>query len=113
MLKAMNHFDDRMIVAAWRGLVTDFARQHNCSVLVRGLRNAAELPYESAMAYMNNRLDSAIKTVFFLYDAKHVDISSSLVRDLVAHGRLPEGIVPDGVSAIMREIFKAKGQPLS
>jgi pantetheine-phosphate adenylyltransferase len=113
MLKAVNTYGDRMKIVTWKGLVTDFAREHNCSVLVRGIRNAAELPYESTMAYMNRRLDPSIKTVFFLYDAKHVDISSSLVRDLVSHGRLPDGIVPDGVAAVLKDILHARGQPLS
>jgi len=65
MLNAMNSFGDRMRVFSWEGLVTDFARNHQCTVLVRGLRNASELPYESTMAYMNRRLAPNIKTVFF------------------------------------------------
>ncbi len=112
MLHAINKFGDRMQVHTWNGLVTDFAREHNCSVLVRGLRNAAELPYESTMAYMNHRLDPKIKTIFFLYDAKHVDISSSLVRDLVLHKRLPEGIVPECVTKVLKTILRERGLPL-
>jgi pantetheine-phosphate adenylyltransferase len=112
MLNAINKFGNRMQVYTWNGLVTDFAREHGCSVLVRGLRNAAELPYESTMAYMNRRLDPKIKTVFFLYDAKHVDISSSLVRDLVSHNRLPDGIVPECVSKVLKKILRERGQPL-
>lgn len=112
MLNAINKFGSRMQVHTWNGLVTDFAREHGCSVLVRGLRNAAELPYESTMAYMNRRLDPKIKTVFFLYDAKHVDISSSLVRDLVSHNRLPDGIVPECVSKVLKKILGERGQPL-
>ena len=113
MLNAMNRFGQRMKVCKWDGLVTDFARQHGCTVLVRGLRNAAELPYESTMAYMNQRLDPSIKTVFFLYDAEHVDISSTLVRDLVSHSRLPNDIVPEEVEMVLRQILQRRGQPLS
>ncbi|HBK58502.1 MAG: pantetheine-phosphate adenylyltransferase [Rectinema sp.] len=112
MLNAMNSFGDRMRVFSWEGLVTDFARKHQCTVLVRGLRNASELPYESTMAYMNRRLDPNIKTVFFLYDAKHVDISSSLVRDLVSHRTLPDDIVPTAVAEVLKNILKRRGQPL-
>ncbi|HPW02046.1 MAG TPA: pantetheine-phosphate adenylyltransferase [Rectinema sp.] len=113
MLNAMNRFGQRMKVCKWDGLVTDFASQHGCTVLVRGLRNAAELPYESTMAYMNQRLDPSIKTVFFLYDAEHVDISSTLVRDLVSHSRLPNDIVPEEVEMVLRQILQRRGQPLS
>ena len=65
------------------------------------------------MAYMNQRLDPSIKTVFFLYDAKHVDISSTLVRDLVTHNRLPDDIVPQEVEKVLRQILQRRGCPLS
>lgn len=113
MLKAMNKFGARMHACIWNGLVTDFALEHQCSVLVRGIRNASELPYESTMAYMNRRLAPEIKTLFFLYDAKHVDISSSLVRDLVSHRRLPDDIVPQPVAQVIKRILEERGQPLS
>lgn len=112
MLNAMNTFGERMQVCTWEGLVTDFARERHCMVLVRGLRNASELPYESTMAYMNRRLDPEIRTVFFLYDAKHVDISSSLARDLVAYKKLPDDIVPRAAAKVLKKILKERGQPL-
>ncbi|MCX8014102.1 MAG: pantetheine-phosphate adenylyltransferase, partial [Rectinema sp.] len=93
MLERMNHFGERIQVRAWSGLIADFASINGCNVLVRGIRNPSELPYESTMASMNRRLAPAVRTVFFLCEPIHMDISSTLVRDILAHGRLPEGLV--------------------
>ena len=113
MLASMNRFGKRVKVSAWEGLVAEFAASNGCAVLVRGIRNPSELPYESTMAYMNRRLAPGVQTIFFLCRPEHMDISSTLVRDILSHGKLPQGLVTPEVAKMIGDIFKTRGKPLS
>ena len=92
-------------VHRWDGLVADFARDVGCRVLVRGLRDAADLAYEQVMASMNRRLDQGLESVFLPCEARFADVSSSAARVLARHRNMPPGIVPDEVLAALEAKF--------
>ncbi|MGL4172583.1 MAG: pantetheine-phosphate adenylyltransferase [Actinomycetota bacterium] len=74
-------------------LVVEVSRDIAADVLVRGIRGAADLEREWSMAAMNRHL-TGIETVFIPGDPRHAHISSSLVRQVIDHGRDPAGLVP-------------------
>ncbi len=53
-------------VDSFSGLLVDYARAREATVLVRGLRAVSDFEYEFQMALMNRRLDEAIETVFMM-----------------------------------------------
>ena len=69
-------------VLPFDGLVVDFCKTHNASVVVRGIRNVTDFDYEAQMAAMNRKLAPHIETVFLLPDAPVACISSTLVREI-------------------------------
>jgi pantetheine-phosphate adenylyltransferase len=67
-------------------LVTDFAREQQARVIIRGLRAVSDFDYEFQMAGMNNKLYPEAETVF-LTPADHLGcLSSSLVREIASLG---------------------------
>lgn len=82
---------------AFDGLLVDFAKRKGAGVIVRGLRSAADFDYEAPMAGMNRHLDAAIDTVFLAAAPSRAHLSSSLVRDIIAHRGDVTGLVPDAV----------------
>ncbi len=68
------------------GLVVEFARQKNASLLVRGLRGSADLEYELQMALMNRSLYPELETVFLAPEAERAFLSATLVREVSALG---------------------------
>jgi pantetheine-phosphate adenylyltransferase len=46
------------------GLLVDYARRRQASVIVRGLRAVSDFEYEFQMALMNRRLNPEVETVF-------------------------------------------------
>lgn len=96
-------------VERWDGLVAGYARDHGIRVLVRGLRNAADLEYERVMASMNRRLDPDLESVFLPCDERFSDVSSSAARILAQHRRMPPGIVPEEVRAALEAKFGPLG----
>ena len=69
-------------VRSFDGLLTEFAREHEARIIIRGLRAFSDFDYESQMALMNRQLYPDIETVF-LVPALHLTyVSSSLVREV-------------------------------
>lgn len=94
-----------VVVARWDGLTAEYARSAGCGVLVRSVRDEADLGYERTMALMSARLFPGVESLFMFARPDLVDVSSSAVRELVRWGRIPEGIVPDLVRIELEKRF--------
>lgn len=76
------------------GLLVDFAKQNEATVIIKGLRTVADFEYEFQMALLNKALNPEFETVFMMTDSKYSYISSSMVKEVAKyHGEL-EGFVP-------------------
>ncbi|MGP7734322.1 pantetheine-phosphate adenylyltransferase [Oceanimonas smirnovii] len=84
-------------VAGFSGLLVDFARDHNATVLVRGLRAVSDFEYEFQLANMNRRLMPELESVFLTPAEENSFISSTLVKEVAIHGGDISQFVPDAV----------------
>jgi pantetheine-phosphate adenylyltransferase len=73
-------------VLGYSGLTVEFARQHNVSVVVRGLRAVSDFEFEFQLANMSRHLAREIETVFLTPQEQFTFISSSLVREIAVLG---------------------------
>ena len=73
-------------VKTFDGLMVDFARANNASVILRGLRAVSDFEYEFQLAGMNRKLMPEADTVFMPTSEKFTYISSSLVREIAQLG---------------------------
>ena len=85
------------------GLLVDYARQREASVIVRGLRAVSDFEYELQMALMNRRLSPDVETVFMMPAEPYTYVSSRLVKEVVALGGSVHGLVPAIVEDRLRE----------
>jgi pantetheine-phosphate adenylyltransferase len=90
-------------VDTFDGLLVDYARRRQASVIVRGLRAVSDFEYEMQMALMNRRLSPQVETVFMMPAEPYTYVSSRLVKEVVALGGSVHGLVPDSVEALLRE----------
>ena len=77
--------EPRVKVVAYQGLTIDFAVEHHAECILRGVRSVQDFEYERSIADANKQL-SGIETVLLYTNPAYAHISSSLVRDLYAHG---------------------------
>jgi pantetheine-phosphate adenylyltransferase len=77
-------------------LLVDYCRSVGASAIVKGLRSGTDFAYELPMALMNRHL-SDLETVFLPGDPTLEHVSSSLVKEVAAHGGDVTGLVPDPV----------------
>ncbi|MDE2833588.1 MAG: pantetheine-phosphate adenylyltransferase [Bacteroidota bacterium] len=75
-----------LTVTVFDGLVAEYARSRQASVIVRGLRSVSDFDYECRMAHTNRQLVPELDTVFFHTAVAHALTSSSLVREILRWG---------------------------
>lgn len=86
-------------------LLVECARQHQASVIIRGLRAVSDFEYEFQLAGMNRRLSPDIETVFLTPAEQYEFISSSMIREIAQlHGDV-SSFVPELVKQRLIEKF--------
>jgi pantetheine-phosphate adenylyltransferase len=73
-------------VMGYSELTVEFARRHQLSVIIRGLRAVSDFEFEFQLANMNRHLSRDIETVFLTPQEQFTFISSSLVREIAVLG---------------------------
>jgi pantetheine-phosphate adenylyltransferase len=73
-------------VVGYSGLTVEFARKHNASVVLRGLRAVSDFEFEFQLANMNRHLAREIETAFLTPQEQFTFISSTLVREIAVLG---------------------------
>ena len=95
--KAVAHLDNVEVLVSHDQLVVDVARRLGAKTLVRGLRNATDLQYESSFDYYNHQLAPEIETIYLYSRPEHLYISSSAVRELLKFDQEIQQYVPNSV----------------
>lgn len=87
------------------GLLVDYMKSRGANVIIRGLRATSDFEYEFQMAAMNAKLAKDVETIFLMTDISHSFLSSSMVKELVAHGGNISGLVPPGIEKDVIKYF--------
>jgi len=87
------------------GLLVDYMKSRGANVIIRGLRATSDFEYEFQMAAMNARLAKDVETIFLMTDISHSFLSSSMVKELVAHGGKITGLVPPEIEEDVIKYF--------
>jgi pantetheine-phosphate adenylyltransferase len=96
---------DGVEVATFDGLLVDLARQHQATVIVRGMRFVTDFEYEFQLALMNRRLDPGIESLFFIPSEKYSYLNSSVIKEVVRLGGDVSQLVPPSVlDALKRKL---------
>lgn len=89
-------------IAAFEGLLVDFAEERGVDVLVKGLRAVTDFDYELQMAQMNHTLRH-VDTLFIPTAPEWGYLSSSLVREVARLGGDVGTLVPPAVAEALKE----------
>lgn len=95
----------RIDVVSFDGLVVEAARAHGATVMIRGLRDGADLDYEMRMAGMNATMAPEVQTIFIPARSAVRPVTATLVRQIAAMGGDVTAFVPAGVAAALHAKF--------
>lgn len=102
--EALAHIDN-VEVHGFSGLLVNTARQHGCTVVLRGVRGVTDYEYELQLANMNRAMMPELETVF-LTPATHLSfVSSSLVREIAGLGGDITSFVPANVARALAQRY--------
>ena len=91
-----------------RGLLAEFARRYEGSVLIKGLRAASDFDYEFQMDLINKRINPALETMFLTADQRYTFLSSSIVREMARYGAELSGLVPEEIIGMIEQKANAR-----
>ena len=90
-------------VIGFKGLLVDFAKEHNANALLRGLRAVSDFEYEFQLANMNRRLSPNLESLFLTPAEQFSFISSTLVREIATLNGDVSQFVPEAVQRALAE----------
>ena len=85
MLEEVTRDLNNVTVVGFSGLLVNFAKTHQATVLIRGLRAVSDFEYEFQLANMNRRLSPDLESVFLTPSEENSFISSTLVKEVALH----------------------------
>ncbi|PTB87202.1 pantetheine-phosphate adenylyltransferase [Pseudidiomarina aestuarii] len=96
-------------VVGFSGLLVDFAKEHEATVLIRGLRAVSDFEYEFQLANMNRRLYADLESVFLTPAEENSFISSTLVKEVALHhGDVRQFTAAEVTAALEAKIKQSK-----
>lgn len=93
---------DNVQAVDFSGLLADFAKQHQATALLRGIRGSDDLEYEIQLAQLNNKLAGQLETVFLPPAVEWRFLSSTIVREIYKHHGDIQPFVPECVMALLK-----------
>ena len=105
MLKIVTSDIKGVEIDTFDGLLVNYMKLMDSSIVVRGLRAASDFEYEFQMAHMNGRLDPGMETVFMVASPTETYISSSIVREVAMLGGDISGMVHPEVVKRLTEML--------
>ena len=103
--EAVKHLPN-VTVKTFKGLVVDFAREEQASVLVRGIRAVTDFEAELDMALMNKTMAPEIESVYLMASLDHLYISGHRIREVSGLGYDVGDLVPSQVVSMLDKKFK-------
>src|ERR1700733_5874627 len=96
-----------IICTTFSDLVVSAARRAEATILIRGVRDAADFDYEMQMAGMNAAMAPEVQSVFLPASPEVRPITPTLVRQIASMGGDVSAFVPAPVAARLKRKFAA------
>jgi len=106
MLEELTSHLDNVHIVIHSGLIVDYARKNNISVMVRGVRALVDFGYEFELAMTNKQLNPNLEVLFLPTDPKFFVLRSSAIKEMAAYGADISTMVPKIVSELLTHRVK-------
>ena len=90
-------------VDCFEGMLTDYMKEMQTNVILRGIRTVSDFEYEFQMALTNRQLAGDIDTLFLMPSEKNFYLSSRLIKEVVRLGGDVSQFVPKIVAKALRQ----------
>ena len=95
MLKEITKDMPNVEVTSFDGLLVDYMREIDASIIVRGLRAVTDFEYELQIAQTNHIENTDIETIFLTTNLQYSYLSSTIVKEFASYGGDISKFVPE------------------
>jgi pantetheine-phosphate adenylyltransferase len=90
-------------VGVMSNLLVEFAREHNATAVIKGLRAISDFEYEFEMNQLNRKLAPEIESMYIFASANFSFLSSTGVKEIATFGGDVGDLVPGPVAKALAE----------
>ena len=111
MLEEMTNDLPNVHIVSFDGLLVDFARKIQATIIIRGLRAVTDFEYELQIAQTNHVEYEEIETIFLTTSLQYSYLSSTIVKEFAAYGGdISHFVPPQLIDRIYQKYGKEKGE---
>lgn len=99
MIKEQTRHLPNVVVSSFDGLLADYARRIQATIVVRGLRAVTDFEYELQIAQTNHVINPQIDTIFLTTSLEYAYLSSTIVKEVASYGGDISKFVPSEIVA--------------
>ena len=90
-------------VVVHNGLIVDYCRSINASVLLRGVRSSSDFNYEFELSILNRQLSGGLETIFLPTEPRYLVLRSSTIKEILEYrGDISEMVPPAVEKALLK-----------
>ena len=86
MIKEMTDSMPNVTVTSFNGLLVDYMREIDATIIVRGLRAGTDFEYELQIAQTNHVENPEVETIFLTTSLQYSYLSSTIVKEFASYG---------------------------
>ena len=86
MIKEVTESMPNVTVASFDGLLVDYMKEINATIIVRGLRAVTDFEYELQIAQTNHVENPEVETIFLTTSLQYSYLSSTIVKEFASYG---------------------------
>ncbi|MBQ3492847.1 MAG: pantetheine-phosphate adenylyltransferase [Clostridia bacterium] len=98
--------NERVCVVSFSGMLTDFMKENDIKITVRGLRDQDDFKYENVMARYNQDMFPQIITVYIPTPATLTHVSSSAIRNIIENHGDFSAYLPQKAVSYVKDLLK-------
>ena len=86
MIEEMTDAIPNVTVSSFDGLLVDFMKEIDATIIIRGLRAVTDFEYELQIAQTNHVQNPEVETVFLTTSLQYSYLSSTIVKEFASYG---------------------------
>jgi pantetheine-phosphate adenylyltransferase len=97
-------FENKWIAEPFFGLLVNYAKKVNATILIRGIRSVSDFEYEINLANINKKLSPEIETIFLPTSPEFAVVSSSAVKEIAKfQGDISKFVPANVIEAVQKK----------
>ena len=95
MIEEMTQDLPNVSVASFDGLLVDYMKEVEATIIIRGLRAVTDFEYELQIAQSNHVQNPKVETIFLTTNLQYSYLSSTIVKEFASYGGDISKFVPE------------------